>query len=67
MAYDTIMRRVATIVINEKITRNDGSVMHLVVEVASGFSIANLSYSLLDKGEHLECRMTVRTTDKKEL
>lgn len=32
---------------------------------ANGFSVANLSYSLLDKGERLECCMTVRTTDKK--
>jgi putative Mg2+ transporter-C (MgtC) family protein len=32
---------------------------------ANGFSVANLSYSLLDKGEHLECRMTIRTTDNK--
>jgi putative Mg2+ transporter-C (MgtC) family protein len=32
---------------------------------ANGFSIANLSYSLRDNGERLECRMTVRTQDKR--
>jgi putative Mg2+ transporter-C (MgtC) family protein len=32
---------------------------------ANGFSVADLSYSLLDNGERLECRMTVRTTDKR--
>lgn len=32
---------------------------------ANGFSVANLSYRLLDRGERLECHMTVRTTDRK--
>lgn len=31
----------------------------------SGFTTANISYSLIDKGEHLECRMTIRTNDKR--
>ncbi len=31
----------------------------------NGFSAANISYSLLEKGEHLECRMTIRTTDSR--
>lgn len=31
----------------------------------NGFSAANISYCLLDKGEHLECHMTIRTTDKR--
>jgi len=30
----------------------------------SGFSVANVSYQLLDKGERLEYRMTVRTMEK---
>lgn len=33
----------------------------------NGFSAANVSYRLLDKGEQLEYRMTVRTTDKKNI
>ena len=32
---------------------------------ANGFSAANISYNLLEKGEHLECCMTIRTTDKR--
>lgn len=32
---------------------------------ANGFSVANISYSLLEKGDYLECRMTIRTTDKR--
>lgn len=31
----------------------------------AGFSAANISYSLLERGEHLQCRMTIRTTDRK--
>ena len=31
MVYDAIMRRKATLVINEKITQNDGSVIQVVV------------------------------------
>jgi putative Mg2+ transporter-C (MgtC) family protein len=30
----------------------------------SGFSVANVSYQLLDKGERLEYRMTIRTMEK---
>lgn len=31
----------------------------------NGFSAANISYSLMEKGERLECRMTIRTTDNR--
>ncbi|MCM0080696.1 MgtC/SapB family protein [Geomonas sp. Red32] len=31
---------------------------------SSGFTAANISYSLQDRGEHLECRMTIRTNEK---
>jgi putative Mg2+ transporter-C (MgtC) family protein len=34
------------------------------VLVANGFSVANISYRLLEKGEQLEYRMTVRTMDR---
>lgn len=32
--------------------------------INNGFSVANVSYRLLERGEHLEYRMTVRTMDK---
>jgi len=32
--------------------------------VQHGFSVANVSYQLLEKGQLLEYRMTVRTMDK---
>jgi putative Mg2+ transporter-C (MgtC) family protein len=34
------------------------------LNLQNGFSVANVSYQLLDKGELLEYRMTVRTMDK---
>lgn len=33
----------------------------------NGFSVANLSYQLMEKGEQIEFRMTVRTMDKKNI
>ena len=42
---------------------SESQIMELLA--ANGFSAANISYSLLQKGEHLECRMTIRTTDKR--
>ncbi len=31
----------------------------------NGFSVINISYNLKEQGEHLECRMTIRTKDKR--
>ncbi len=42
---------------------SESQIMELLA--ASGFSATNISYSLMGKGEHLECRMTIRTIDRK--
>jgi hypothetical protein len=34
------------------------------LHVINGFSVANISYRLMEKGEQLEYRMTVRTMDR---
>lgn len=52
-----------TLLFNRKNVMTEAQITELLS--ANGFSVANLSYSLLDKGERLECHMTVRTTDKR--
>jgi putative Mg2+ transporter-C (MgtC) family protein len=37
------------------------------LNLQSGFSVANVSYQLREKGEQFECRMTVRTMDRRNV
>ncbi len=50
-------------------SRNNAMTEMQIIELLSenGFSAANVSYHLLEKGEQLEYRMTVRTTDKRNV
>lgn len=54
-----------TLLFNRSSAMNEVQVTNLLA--AHGFSVANFSYRLLDKGEQLEYRMTVRTTKKENI
>ncbi len=37
------------------------------LHIKNGFSVANISYRLMEKGEQLEYRMTIRTMDSRNI
>lgn len=51
-----------TLLFNRNNVMNEAQVKNILS--TNGFSAANISYRLLEKGEKLEYRMTLRTTDK---
>jgi putative Mg2+ transporter-C (MgtC) family protein len=51
-----------TIIFNRDNYLSETEIRELLLK--NGFSVANVSYRLLEKGEHLEYRMTVRTMER---
>lgn len=54
-----------TLLFNRKNVMTEAQIKEMLS--TNGFSLANVSYRLIEKGEQLEYRMTIRTTDKKNI